>query len=90
VARGYHSSVTLPGDNLQWSDYYTLAGAFYAVFFSDVCRGKVGLTVTLSSASATRLQQYALTLPWTTEPHCDGPAFSGRDRSDSSLPLAPR
>ena len=90
VARGYHGSVTLPGDDSQWTVYYTLQGAFYAVFFSDVCNGSVGLTVTLSSASATRLAEYALTLPWTAEPHCDGPAFSGRDRADTSVPLAPR
>lgn len=90
VARGYHSSVTLPGDEVQWTVYYTLQGAFYAVFFSDACNGSVGMTLTLSSASATRLAEYALTLPWTTEPHCDGPAFSGRDRADASVPLAPR
>jgi len=90
VARGYHSSVTLPGDDTQWTVYYTLQGAFYAVFFSNACNGSVGLSVMLSSASATRLAEYALTLPWTAEPHCDGPAFSGRDGADTSVPLAPR
>lgn len=90
VARGYHGSVTFPGGNLQWSDYYSFEGAYYAVFFSDACKGSVAMTVKFSSSSPTRLEQLALVLPWSAAPHCDGPAFSGRDRADSSVPLAPR
>jgi hypothetical protein len=90
VARGYHGSVKLPDDETQWTVYYTLQGAFYAVFLSDACNGSVGMRVMISSASATRLEQYALTLPWSAEPICDGPAYSGRDPADASVPLAPR
>jgi hypothetical protein len=90
VARGYHGSVTFAGANRQWTAYYSLAGVYYAVFFSDACNGSVGMTVKLSSQSATRLEELALVLPWSAAPHCDGPAFSGRDRTDPSVPLASR
>jgi RNA polymerase subunit RPABC4/transcription elongation factor Spt4 len=90
VARGYHGSVTFVGDDIQWSAYYAFEGAYYGVFFSDACRGAVAMTVKLSSSSPTRLQQLALALPWSAAPHCDGPAFSARDRADSSVPLASR
>ena len=89
VARGYHSSVTFPGADVQWTIYYTLEGVYYAVFFANACHRTVGMTVTLSSSSPTRLDQLALVLPWSAQPLCDGPAFSGRDRADSSVPLAP-
>jgi RNA polymerase subunit RPABC4/transcription elongation factor Spt4 len=90
ATRGYHGSVTFPGANRQWTDYYSLAGAYYAVFFSDACNGAVGMTVKLSSQSPTRLDELALVVPWSAAPHCDGPAFSARDRTDPSVPLASR
>ena len=90
VARGYHGSVTFPNSNVQWSDYYTYEGAYYAVFFSDACGGAIGVSVKLSSSSPTRLQELALVLPWSAAPHCDGPAFSSRSRADSAVPLAPQ
>ena len=90
VARGYHGTVTIPGDDVRWSVYYSLDGAYYAVFFSDTCRGTIGMTVTLSSSSPTRLDEYAQTLPGGAAPKCDGPAFSAQHRGDPSVPLAPR
>jgi hypothetical protein len=90
VARGYHGSVTFAGGDRQWTDYYSLAGTYYAVFFSDACKGSIGMNVKLSSSSPTRLAELALVLPWSAAPHCDGPAFSGSDRADASVPLAPR
>ena len=90
VARGYHGPVTFPGDQAEWTVYYTLNSAFYAAFVFDACKGTVGMNVTLSASSATQLQVLTMVLPGTVQPICDGPAFSARDRADSSVPLAPR
>jgi RNA polymerase subunit RPABC4/transcription elongation factor Spt4 len=90
VARGYHGAVTLPGDEVEWTVYYTLDRAFYAAFLFDACNGSVGMNVTVSASSATELQVLTTVLPGSAEPKCDGPDFSARDRADTSVPLAPR
>jgi RNA polymerase subunit RPABC4/transcription elongation factor Spt4 len=90
VARGYHGPVTFPGAQVEWTVYYTFNTAFYAAFIFDACKGTIGMNVTLSASSATQLQQLTTVLPGSVQPKCDGPAFSGRDRADSSVPLAPR
>ncbi len=90
VARGYHGMVTFPGDQVEWTVYYTFDSAYYAVFLFDSCKGSIGMNVTLSAASATALQSLTTVLPGSAEPKCDGPAFSSSDRADASVPLAPR
>jgi len=90
VARGYHGSVTLPGGEVEWTAYYTLDRAYDAVFLFDACNGSIGMNVTISATSATELQALSTVLPGSAEPICDGPAFSGRDRADASVPLAGR
>jgi RNA polymerase subunit RPABC4/transcription elongation factor Spt4 len=90
VARGYHGSVTFPGDAVEWTVYYTFDTAFYAAFLFDACGGAIGMNVTLSASSATQLQVLTTVLPGSAEPVCDGPAFSSSDGADHSVPLAPR
>jgi hypothetical protein len=89
VALGSLYSVEFPGDSpgSAWELLYRLEGADYAVFEFDACAGTVGVTVTLSAASLSLLNDFELVLPQSAAPICDGPDFSNRDRADSSVPL---
>jgi RNA polymerase subunit RPABC4/transcription elongation factor Spt4 len=79
-----------PGGQAVWTVLYNIDKINYEVFAFEACSGTIGVTVTLSDASYSELQSLATVLPPSAEPFCDGPAFSDRDRADTSVPLAPR
>ena len=89
VALGSLYSVAFPGEaaGSAWEILYRLEDADYAVFEFDACSAAVGVTVTLSAASLSLLDDFELVLPQAAAPICDGPDFSNRDRADPSVPL---
>jgi hypothetical protein len=87
VALGQVYSVTLPGGQPASELIYTQAGADYAVFEYDACSQRIGVTMTLSASRVGLLDEFEDVLPQSAYPICDGPDFSNRDRSDTSVPL---
>jgi hypothetical protein len=87
VALGQVYSVTLPGGQPASELIYTQAGADYAVFEYDACSHRIGVTMTLSASRVGLLDEFEDVLPQSAYPICDGPDFSNRDRSDTSVPL---
>jgi hypothetical protein len=87
VALGQVYAVTLPGGQPASELIYTQAGADYAVFEYDACRGRIGVTLTMSANRLSLLDEFEDVLPQSTYPICDGPDFSDRDRADTSVPL---
>ncbi len=87
VALGAVTSDTLAGGQPASEVLYTLAGVYYAVFEYDSCNGDIAVTVTLSAHDLDLLSELELVPPQSAAPICDGPAFSNRDRADSSVPL---
>jgi hypothetical protein len=87
VALGQVYSVTLPGGQPASELIYTQTGADLAVFEYDACNRRVGVTLTLSASRVGLLDEFEDVLPQSAYPICDGPDFSNRDRSDTSVPL---
>ncbi|HEX4035954.1 MAG TPA: hypothetical protein VHX66_16045 [Solirubrobacteraceae bacterium] len=90
VVRGALFRVVFPGGLVAYEVPYTEDRVDYAVFAFDACGGAIGVRVTISATRASTLDALSLVLPQNAQPRCDGPAFSNRDRGDTSVPLAPR
>jgi hypothetical protein len=88
VALGYHSLVQLPGGQRIPTVYYTQARINYAVFASNVCSGKIAITMTLSTTTRGELDALSEVLPQSASAICDGPDFTLQDRANTSIPLS--
>lgn len=90
VVRGSLFRVVFPGGMVAYEVPYTENHVAFAVFAFNACSGAIGVRVTLSASRTSTLDAMSLVLPQNAQPRCDGPAFSNRDRGDTSVPLAPR
>jgi hypothetical protein len=86
-SQAYLGTVALAGGRSLWSLWYRQNQISYAVFAFDACTPTIAMTVTLSAADSSGLDNEALAIPQGAEPVCDGAAFSKVDRADPAIPL---
>ena len=82
------TSIAFPGGLRVPSLYSTYSGAAKAVFTFDACRHTIAVTVTLTAATRSLLNDLSAVVPQSANAICDGPDFSVQDRADTAIPLA--